>query len=251
MKASARIVARTEPDGGVTRLKTLAGEAPLMLRRTSPADPLAPARVHLVGGTAGPIGGDELRCTIDVGPGARLEVRSVAASVALPGPQGRASRMDIEAKVAQRARLAWRPEPTVAARGANHRLRARVELSDDAALVWRVELLLGRDGEDSGSVAARLRVVRGGRVLLDHEIAVGPEYPGSLGPGVAGGHRAVGTVLVVEPRWEQDPPKLADPCDAVGGGCAALRLSGPAVLITAAAPDGPTLSRLLDGAIPA
>jgi urease accessory protein len=287
VRASARIVARCQPDG-VTRLTTLAGEAPLLLRRTSPArssgsssgaglgalpgndathsnaaSRLAssartgieaagpgPAQVHLVGGSAGPLGGDELRCSVDLGPGARLEVRSVAASVALPGPNGRESSLEILARVGEGAALSWSPQPLIAARGARHRTIARVELAADARLVWRDELVLGRDGEEPGSVSTRLRVVRDGKVLLDHEIAMGPRHPGSLGPASSGGHRALGTVLIVEPAWEtEEPAPRVLPQDDPGVAIAVMRLSGPAVLVSAAATDEAALSRILDSAL--
>jgi urease accessory protein len=297
VRASARIVARSQPDG-TTRLTTLAGEAPLLLRRTGPArtsasvngtansdaatgrpwaaaDPAArpgPAQVQLVGGAAGPLGGDELRCSVDLGPGARLEVRGIAASVALPGPNGRESSLEILARVGEGAALSWSPRPLIAARGARHRTVTRVELAADARLIWRDELVLGREGEESGSISTRLRVVRDGKVLLDHEIAMGPRHPGSLGPAVSGGHRALGTVLIVDPAWETTKqfaatavapspaarsaaglllpgmPQIAAQDDS-GVAIAVMRLSGPAVLVSAAAADGPALTRVLDGAL--
>jgi len=310
VRASARIVARCQPDG-TTRLTTLAGEAPLLLRRTGPtrsstpgtgtgtattidaprpdgslrlatattrsssstrpasrtdADPLVdpsdspPAQVHLVGGSAGPLGGDELRCSVDLGPGARLEVRSVAASVALPGPNGRESSLEISARIGEGAALCWSPRPLIAARGARHRTIARVELAADARLVWRDELVLGRDGEEPGSVSSRLRVVRDGKVLLDREIAMGPRHLGSLGPAGSGGHRAMGAVLIVDPEWEQarsgtEPtallpgmPRIASQDDP-GAAIAVMRLSGPAVLVSAAAADEAALDAILDSAL--
>lgn len=274
MRASARIVARCQPDG-TTRLTTLAGEAPLLLRRaTKPHEGAgegldgfggrqagdgsvsAPARVCLAGGSAGPLGGDALRCSVDLGPGARLEVHGVAASVALPGPNGRESSLEILARVGEGGTLLWAPRPLIATRGARHRTVARVELAADARLVWRDELILGRDGEEPGSVSTRLRVLRAGRVLLDREIAIGPRHPGSLGPAGTGGHRALGLVLIVDPAWASDaaPPEALPgfaglaglaPQDDPGVAVAAMRLSGPAVLVTAAAPDGAALSRVL------
>jgi urease accessory protein len=262
VRASARIVAKALPDGG-TRLTTLAGEAPLLLRRTGPqragalppglpqdsALPAGPAQVHLVGGAAGPLGGDELRCTVELGPAARVDVRSVAASIALPGPHGRESTLDILVRIEAGAALSWTPQPLIAARGARHRTTVRIELAEDARLVWREETLLGRDGEDPGPVSTRLRVCRAGRVLIDHAFAVGPRHPGSLGPAVTGGHRAAGTVLIVDPAWVHVAPAdriKADPQDAAAGAVAVQPLSGPAVLVSALATDGLTLRRLLD-----
>ncbi|HEU5429368.1 MAG TPA: urease accessory protein UreD [Actinocrinis sp.] len=282
MRASARIVARRQPDG-TTRLTTLAGEAPLLLRRTTrrdggsgfglgtglggmpgPADLLTghggedtvsvPAQVCLAGGSAGPLGGDALRCSVDLGPGARLEVHGVAASIALPGPNGRESSLEIHARVGEGGALLWSPQPLIAARGARHRTFAKVELAADARLVWRDELILGRDGEEPGSVSTRLRVIRAGRVLLDREVAMGPRHPGSLGPAGSGGHRALGTVLIVDPAWAHEPPAHSAFAaiaaqDDPGVAVATMRLSGPAVLISAAAPDGAALRRVLDRAL--
>jgi urease accessory protein len=78
--ATASIEAVAGP-GGVTRLPVLASQVPLVLRRT-------PEAVYLVGGAAGPIGGDSLALHITVGAGAFLRVRTAAAAIALPGPDG-------------------------------------------------------------------------------------------------------------------------------------------------------------------
>jgi urease accessory protein len=283
VRASARIVARRQPDG-TTRLTTLAGEAPLLLRRMTGRDAAAafgsgsgpgfdglsgpgrlnghgdgdadrsPAQVCLVGGSAGPLGGDALRCSVDLGPGAWLEVHGVSASIALPGPNGRESSLEIQARVGEGGALFWSPQALLAARGARHRTFAKVELAADARLVWRDELILGRDGEEPGSVSARLRVTRAGRVLLDREVAMGPRHPGSLGPAGSGGHRAVGVMLIVDPAWADEPSPHAEFAgvtaqDDPGVAVAAMRLSGPAVLISAAASDGAALSRVLDAAL--
>ena len=257
MRASARIAAEARP-GGRTRLASLAGQAPLLLRETDarqdphagrsaahPAGESGAALVHLVGGAAGPLGGDELRCAVDLGPGAHVRVRSVA----LPGLHDSESTLDITARVADGARLSWSPQPLIVARGARHRTTARVELAADARLVWRDETLLGRHGETPGSVATRLRVQRDGRVLLDHTLAVGPRYPGSLGAAVAGADTAIGTIVIVDPDWAEVPPadRLAiDTRDAATGAVTVLPLPGPAVVVSALAPDGLTLSRLLE-----
>src|SRR5579862_7258838 len=80
VRASASIVAELDA-AGVTRLPVLASEVPLVLRRT-------PEAVYLIGGAAGPLGGDLLSLSISVGAGATLRMRSAAASIALPGLEG-------------------------------------------------------------------------------------------------------------------------------------------------------------------
>jgi urease accessory protein len=190
MKARARIVARAQEDG-TTRLVTLAGETPLLLRRIPRPDDLDTARIHLMGGTAGPIGGDDLAYRVDVGEGAKVHVRSVAASLALPGPGGAQSTLACDVRVGAGACLDWTPEPLIAVRGANHAVHTSLEIAEDSQLIWREDVVLGREDEETGSVRSRIRVNRAGRVVFDHEFAVGPRYPGSLGPAGTAGYRRV------------------------------------------------------------
>jgi urease accessory protein len=251
VKATARLVAQARPDG-TTRLTTLADQAPLLLRQTcTDVEHGAAAQVHLVGGAAGPLGGDILSLDLHLGPGAAVRIGSVAASLALPGPHGGESILDIGVHIEAGASLVWTPEPLIVAQGARHRTSVNIEMDSDARLTWHEQTLLGRNGEQPGSAATRLRVRRAGRPLLDHTLAVGPRYPGSLGPAVAGSDRASATVLIVDPAWTDVPP--ADrlglkPRDGTGGAIAALPLEAePAVVISALAPDGLALRRLLDG----
>ncbi len=111
MRAEARIVAESDGLGG-TRLTVLRGQSPLLLRRTGPRTGEG-VTVHLVGGAAGPLRGDELRLDIEVGPGARLELLSVAAQLALPGRPAPASRLTVTATVAAGGSLRWLPEPLI------------------------------------------------------------------------------------------------------------------------------------------
>ena len=249
MKAAARLVAEARP-GGTTRLTTLADQAPLLLRQTATDDEPGTAHIHLVGGAAGPLGGDELNFDLHLGIGAQVRISSVAASLALPGPRGSESTLDITVRIESGASLVWTPEPLIVARGARHRTSVNIEMAADARLTWHEQTLLGRNGEEPGSAVTRLRVRRAGRPLLDHTLAVGPHYPGSLGSAVAGADRASATVLIVDPAWTDVPP--ADrlglkPRDGTDGAIAALPLDAePAVVISALAHDGLALRRLLD-----
>lgn len=251
MKATARLVAEAGSDGGTTRLTTLVGQAPLLLRQTHTEDESAAmpaAQVYLVGGAAGPIGGDELHLSLHLGPGARLRVHSVAASLALPGPQPIESTLDINVRIDAGASLTWSPQPLIAAQGARHRTTVRVEMAEDAHLTWHEQTLLGRHGEHPGSATTRLRVRRAERTLLDHTLAVGPHHPGSLGPAVTATDRASATILIVDPRWTDALPAdrlPLEPRDDARGAIAVLPLAGPAVVISALAPDGLALQALL------
>ncbi|EDX24143.1 urease accessory protein [Streptomyces sp. Mg1] len=105
--------------------------------------------------------------------------------------------------------------------------------------------MLGRAGEPGGLLRSRLTVTRAGRPLLDQELACGPGAPaGWDGPAGLAGHRSLGQLLVVEPAFEKAPAAAA----VLGEFAAVTPLAGPAVLVTALAPDALRLRELLDAA---
>jgi urease accessory protein len=223
---------------GRARLVAMRSEAPLVLRDTLDG-------VMLVGAAGGPLGGDELRLRVEVGPGAQLKVGSVGATVVLPGPAGAASTLTVDVRVGAGGDLEWAPEPTVVARGAVHRSVVRVALAAGASLTWREETVLGRHGEPPGTIDASMTVRHRDAPLLATGAIWGAAAPaGWDGPAVLGGALACGSLLRVRPGWDGAPPALPAPPD----GCALLQLSGPAVLATATAPDALTLRRRLDAA---
>jgi len=228
MRAEARIVAEADGRGG-TRLAVLRGESPLLLRRTGPRT-TGDVTVHLVGGAAGPLRGDDLRLDIEVGPGARLEVRSVAAQLALPGPPGApASRLAIRAGVAAGGALRWLPEPLIAAAGCDHLAVTHVEVAAGGSLLWRDDLVCGRHDEPSGDVHADLTIRYAGSTLYRHQLTVGPRGPGWSAAAVLGGGRAVGSLVLAGPEL----PGAALP----GGDSALMPLAGPGMLASAVGQD--------------
>ena len=228
--ATAEIVAAAGP-GGATRLPVLASQAPLVLRRT-------PSAVYLVGGAAGPLGGDQLTLRVTVGEGAFLRVRTAAAAVALPGLDGAESVLRVSVTVAPGGRLEYLPEPVVVATGARHATIVSVTLAAGASLLLRDEVLLGRHGEAGGTARSVLRVSYAGRPLLYQSVAVSGTDQASLGPAVLAGHRAVGTLL------HAGEPVTEIPAGAAPG-MAVMPLAGPGTLVTALADDAVTLRRRL------
>jgi urease accessory protein len=231
MRARAALVA--ELAGGRTVATTLRSDPPLTLRRTPATGPGRPTglTVHLVGSAAGPVGGDDLGLAVTVGPGARLDIRSVAAALAYPGPRALPSQLATGVEVGPGAALTWRPEPTVLVAGCDHRSTTHITLADGATLVWQEVVVLGRHHEATGSLLQRLRVDVGGRPLLRNDLAVGPRWPASLGPAGVGDAGALGTAVVVDA-----PPPADGPPEAAGPGgvrAAALRLTDTATLVTA------------------
>jgi urease accessory protein len=244
VRAVATLVADRSTATGRTRCTTLRSDPPLTLRATGGDT------VHLVGSAAGPVGGDDLHLSLTVGADAGLTVRSVAAAVALPGPSGAPSTLAVHATVASGASLRWRPEPTIAATGCDHRAPVRLDLAADAELLWREVVVLGRHDEPPGSLLQRLRVDVDGRPLLRNDLAVGPRWPGSQGPAGVGDARTVATALVVGPTAERLPlPEGSEVRAAV------LPLDGHAALVTVLAPHAlaaiTALDAVLDAAIPA
>ena len=231
LAARAAVATRAGPGGG-TRITVLRSDGPLALRD-------APGGVYLVGAAAGPLGGDDLELEIDVGPGTTLALRSAAASVLLPGPQGDPSWLRIRASVAAGGRLDYCPQPAVAAAGCEHHAAATVELEPGGVLRWREAIVLGRYGEPAGHCVSRLEVLIGGAALYRGELAVGrPDTDRSSA--VLDGAGAVGSVLLVDAARAQPRPEVRD-------GLAVLPLAGrPGCAVTAVAPDAARLASRLD-----
>jgi urease accessory protein len=235
VRAHACVVAVADGRGG-TRLERLTGSGPLLPRRTGPS------RVHLVAGAAGPLSGDELSLDIDVGPGATLELRTVAAMVVLPGPvANRPSQVDVRASVAERATLVLLPEPTVLTARAWHLGTSTFAVADGGRLTVREELILGRTRESGGRLRARTVLDVAGAPALRHTLDLdgGPEV---AGPAVLAGARAVGHLLLV--GGEPPPAGLLGPTAAV----LPLAVLG-ATLVTALAGDAAQLRGYLELAL--
>jgi urease accessory protein len=235
IQATARIVATR--DG----LPVLTSDGPLALRRTRAAGRYI--RVTVVGAMSAPLGGDRLAIEAEAADGARLHIDSAAATIALPGRTTEHAHYDVSLTVGEDAELRWLPEQLISASGSDLRMRTRVELAASARLVLREEQILGRHGEEPGTLATRLTVHRAGRPLLDQELGYGPGAPGGWdGGAVLAGHRAVGQFLVVDPEFDEKPVQPR----RLGESAVLTPLAGPAYLVTAVAPDARQLRSVLD-----
>ncbi|MFG2125625.1 urease accessory protein UreD [Streptomyces sp. NPDC048710] len=243
VRANARIVARADGRGG-TALPVLDGEGPLALRRTRASG--GEARVMVVGAMSGPLGGDRFSLEARVEEGARLYVGSAAATIALPGQGKDEARYDVRLDVADDGELRWLPEQLISAGGSDLYVTTRAELAAGARLVLREEQVLGRVAEAPGRLTSRLTVRVAGRTVLDQELSCGPGAPGGWdGPAVLAGHRSVGQLVVVRPEFAAQPVAAR----MLGESAALVPLAGPAVLVSAVAPDALGLRRLLDEAL--
>ncbi|MFI6785960.1 urease accessory protein UreD [Nonomuraea sp. NPDC050383] len=245
VRATARIRATRARDATV--LPVLAGDGPFDLRRARPHG--NQARVCILGAMSAPLGGDRLRIEATAEHDAHLHITTAAATIALRGPTTEHATYDVRLAVAERASLHWLPRPLISAARSNLRQSCTIDLAATARLLLREEIVLGRVGEPPGRLATRLTVRRDGRSLLEQHTMYGAGAPGWDGPAVLACHRAVGQILVVDPALDQQPPHarlLGD--DPATGQAVLAPLAGPAILVTALAPDTLHLGRLLDAA---
>lgn len=245
VRATARIAATGR--GGTTTLTALDGDGPFELRRLRSRG--SEARVTIVGAMSAPLGGDRLRIEATADHGAALHLSSATATLALKGPTTEPATYDVDLTAGAGAQLHWLPKPLISAAGSDLRQTLTVDLAPTARLVLREEQVLGRAGEPPGHLTTHLTVRRGERTLLNQQAEYGPGAAGWDGPAVLAHHRATGQLLIVDPAFEDTPAAPLLLADAPESGQAVLApLAGPAVLITAVAPDGLRLRRLLDRA---
>ncbi|GGK38099.1 urease accessory protein UreD [Nocardia camponoti] len=129
--------------------------------------------VHLIGTAATPLGGDELDIRIIVGAGARLTVRSVAATIALPSRETPKSVAHWHFEVGEGAELDFDPEPTIIAGGAEHYATTTVAVASDSRLRLRERVQIGRADEEVGWWRGDLHADIGDVPLLRHRLELG------------------------------------------------------------------------------
>ncbi|TGD88200.1 urease accessory protein [Mycolicibacterium sp. CH28] len=131
-----------------------------------------PDTVHLVSAAATPLGGDTIAIRVVVEPGARLRLRTAAATVVLPGASARESWACWNLEVG--GDLDVDPEPTVVAADAHHISEVRACLSGAARLRIRERVQIGRSGEREGYWSGALCADADGGPLLRHRVELGP-----------------------------------------------------------------------------
>ncbi|WP_331749357.1 urease accessory protein UreD [Streptomyces sp. NBC_00046] len=238
---------RAAYNGRVTTLPQLRSDGPFHLRHMRGSGRFA--TVGIIGAMSAPLGGDRLTIDITAEDRAELKVTTGAATLALRGPTTEPATYDVKITAGEGARVHWLPHPLISAAGSNLRQTCTIELASTARLVLREEQLLGRADEEPGHLVTRLRVRRGGRLILDQQSAYGPPEPAWNGPAVLGDHRAVGQLLMVapEPSAVRAPVLLGEEPRGARGILTPLA-DGHALLATVAAPGSAALRQLLDEA---
>ncbi len=131
----------------------------------------APHTVHLVSAAATPLGGDTIDIRVIVEAGARLKVRSAAATVALPGASTPTSHACWAIEVS--GDLDIDLEPTIVAAAARHVSTVALSLGDDSRVRLRERVQIGRCDEREGFWSGSLHADCGGRPLLRHRMQLG------------------------------------------------------------------------------
>jgi urease accessory protein len=131
----------------------------------------APDTVHLVSAAATPLGGDTIDIRIIVERGARLKLRSAAATVALPGAGTLTSHAHWDIEVT--GSLDIDLEPTVVAAAARHVSTVALFLHDDGSARFRERVQIGRCNEREGFWSGSLQADWHDRPLLRHRVELG------------------------------------------------------------------------------
>ncbi|MGD9619431.1 MAG: urease accessory protein UreD [Mycolicibacterium sp.] len=130
-----------------------------------------PDTVHLVSSAATPLGGDSIHIRVVVESGARLRLRTAAATVALPG----AATTDSDAKwtLDVAGELDLEPQPTIVAASSRHFATTVVTLTDDSNLRLVERVQIGRSGEREGFWSGSISADIAGTPLLRHRVELG------------------------------------------------------------------------------
>lgn len=236
MKAAARI--EVAHRNGRNEVVDRSCAAPISVRRCG-------HRVLLASSAAAPVGGDELFLDVVVGDGARADIGSVSASLVWPGTDDAWSSTVTTGDVGARADLELWLEPTVSVVGSRHRATSTHRLASDATCRIVEEVALGRFGEQSGHLDLRLRVERGGAVLIDHADRFGPNVAGAGSSVSVGAARHLLSAVVVGPRAGESRT-----CVESGRAGAWLPVADDAAVVFAVGADRPAVLELVERLAP-
>lgn len=170
-----------------------------------------PDTVHLVSAAATPLGGDAIHIRVVVEPGARLRLRTAAATVTLPGPATVESHALWTLEVA--GHLDVDPQPTIVAANSRHFTTTRLELTAQGRIRLRERIQIGRSDEHQGFWSGTLHADVDASPLLRHRIELGS---GSVADDELGAPLACVSELHYP---DSDVDTAGVPLALAGGGC--------------------------------
>lgn len=155
--------------------------------------------VHPPGGVAG---GDSLRLDVRLEEGAEVLLTSPGAAKWYDG-FGRDAQQNLRFTLAAGSTLSWLPLETILFDGARVRLRAEVELSADAGLLWGDVVCLGRPAARRpfarGLWRQQVDIRRDGRLLFHERTVLDAASPLLASPVGLAGHSVVAMLLWAGP----------------------------------------------------
>jgi urease accessory protein len=189
---------------GKTRLGDLYQRDPcrVLFPKSEPGEPPQAVMITTSGGVTG---GDALKMSVEIGPGAEAVATTQAAEKIYRASRGSdPCTIDVEVRVAEGATLDWLPQETIVFEGARLKRRTVAEVVEGGSLLACEMVVLGRgaSGErfTSGLLIDAWSVRRPGRLVWTDTLRVEGETPDGAGFGTA---NALATVIGV---W--DEPQL-------------------------------------------
>jgi urease accessory protein len=156
-----------------------------------------------------------LSVRIELGPGARLELIEVAATIAQHGRGGPHARLETTVHAAEKAALVWDAKPLVLCEGCAVERAIAVDLASGATALLRDTVVLGRAAEEPGALGTSTVVTYGG-APLHHEALDTADLELLRSPAVAGDAHVLDAVAIFGVRRQ---------------GPGVLQLAGPGSLL--------------------
>ncbi|MHB2266920.1 urease accessory protein UreD [Aliihoeflea sp. PC F10.4] len=190
---------------GRTRLHRLFQEGAAKIR--FPAPESAALEAVLINTAGGLTGGDRVAWAVDAAADTALSLTTQACEKIYRADSGRAQ-VEVALKAATGARLSWLPQETILFDGAALSRRLDIDLAADASALILEATIFGRQAMGESVERAifhdRWRVRRAGRLVHAEDFRIGPDVAAQLShPAIAGGGRAVATLLFIDSRAEE------------------------------------------------
>ncbi len=196
-----RVAVRVERLGGASRIMRVAEAGPLRLRLPTIRD--GPPEGVIVNSAGGLACGDDMAVEAEIGEGAALVLTSAAAEKAYRST-GPVTRVLTRLAVAEGGSVEWLPQETILYDRARLDRRLEADLHPAASALLLEATVFGREahGESvrEGSFRDAWRVRRGGRLVFADSVRLDGAIADRLArPAVAGGNRAMATLVHVAP----------------------------------------------------
>ena len=167
----------------------------------------------LVNTAGGVTGGDSFKASANAGPGTRLTLSTQAAERAYRACPGATGRLESHLTVEDGARLHWLPQETILFEGSALRRRMRVDMAPSARLLLVEPVIFGRTAMGEAVTDARfddrIEVWRDGDPVYLDAMAMRGDVQAHLSrPFIAGGARAMASVILVAPEAEAMLPRV-------------------------------------------